>query len=68
MCLSKAFIEKNGKTELLMSEIAVVRVEGGKLILKTLFGEQREVQATIREIDFMTSRMELENPGEVSTR
>ena len=54
MCLSKAFIERDGNRELVMEEVASVDVEDGKLLLKTLFGEQKEVAATIRQIDFVT--------------
>jgi len=54
VCLSKAFIERDGNRELVMEEVASVDVEDGKLLLKTLFGEQKEVAATIRQIDFVT--------------
>ena len=60
MCLSKAYVEKEGKKEFLMTDIASVKVEGGKLIMKSLFGEKREIAATIREIDFTTSFLRLE--------
>ena len=60
MCLSKAYVEKEGKKEFLMTDIASVKVEGGKLIMKSLFGEKREITATIREIDFTTSFLRLE--------
>lgn len=68
MCLSKAFIEKNGRSELLMTDIASVKVDGNNLILKTLFGEKKEVTASIREIDFTTSRMMLETVPEVKAQ
>ncbi len=60
MCLAKAYISGGGQEELLAEEIASVRAEGGKLLVTTLFGEKREVAATIREIDFRTSRILLE--------
>lgn len=59
MCLSKAFLEENGKSKLVMEDIASVSVVDGKLILRTLFGEKREVNATIREINFTNSRLTL---------
>lgn len=61
MCLSKAYVARNGNEELLTEEIASLEVEGEKLLLKTLFGEQKEVTASIRRIDFMTHRILLEN-------
>lgn len=63
MCLSKAYVEKSGRKELLMSDIASVKVEGGKLTLKSLFGEKKEITATIREIDFTASILRLEASG-----
>lgn len=61
MCLAKVYMGKNGEKELLVEEIASVRVvEGGKLLVTTLFGEQQEFQAEIREIDFRASSILLE--------
>ena len=54
MCLSRAYIDQDGSRELVMEEVASVDVEDGKLQLKTLFGEQKEVAATICQIDFVT--------------
>lgn len=61
MCLSKAYVEKNGDGELLLEDIASVQIEDNKLLFKTLFGEQKEVKASIRQIDFMTHSIYLEN-------
>ncbi|HEX74019.1 MAG TPA: CooT family nickel-binding protein [Dehalococcoidia bacterium] len=61
MCLSKAYVDRNGERELLMEEITYLQVKGEKLLLTTLFGEQKEVGANIREINFMTHSIFLEN-------
>lgn len=61
MCLSKAYVDRNGRRELLMEEIASVEIGGDKLLFKTLFGEQRGIKANIREIDFLTHSIFLEN-------
>jgi predicted RNA-binding protein len=60
MCLSKVYFDDNGEQEPAMSEIASLKVAANKLLLTTLFGEQKEIQATIREIDFLTHRIILE--------
>jgi len=60
MCLSKVYVDRNGKRELLMEEIASVEIGGDKLLFKTLFGEQREIEANIREIDFLSHSLVLE--------
>jgi len=44
-----------------MEEVTSLQVKGEKLLLTTLFGEQKEVGADIREIDFMTHTITLEN-------
>ncbi len=57
MCLSKVYVDSNGSRELLMEQVASADIHDGKLLLKTLFGEQKEIAAKIRQIDFMTHRM-----------
>ena len=44
-----------------MEEIASLKTEGKKLLLKTLFGEQKEIEANIRQIDFLTHSIFLES-------
>lgn len=58
MCLAKAYIGSD--KELLIEEIASVKTEDGKLLLTTLFGEQSEIEASIKEIDFRASIILLE--------
>ena len=64
MCLAKAYLSENGKRDLLMQEIAYMGVGHEKLFLRTLFGEQKEVEAKLREIDFATSSIILEKLGD----
>ena len=64
MCLSKAYVDRNGKRQLLMKEVASVKIENEKLLLRTLFGEQKEIEANIRQIDFLTHSIFLENVKE----
>jgi predicted RNA-binding protein len=61
MCLAKAYLGSNGENELLIEEIALLKAQDGKLLLTTLFGEQREIEASIKEIDFRSSKILLEN-------
>ena len=63
MCLSKAYVDTDGKRELLMEEVTSIGFEKDKLLMKTLFGEQREITANIREINFLTHTIILESPG-----
>ena len=63
MCLSKAYIENNGEKKLLAEEVASVEVKGNQILLKTLFGEKKEIVASIREINFVSNSIILENSG-----
>ncbi len=66
MCLAKAYLnEKSGK-KLLAEEVTSVQVENGRLRVTTLFGEKREIDARIREIDFRASQILLEKAGSES--
>lgn len=63
MCLSKAFLEKDGEKELVLEQVSSVWLEGDIIRLKTLFGDYREITAGIKEIDFMTHRILLSEPA-----
>lgn len=60
MCLSKAYLEKNGERQLVLEEVSSVRFEGDIILLSTLVGEKKEVKAELKEIDFMTHNILLE--------
>ena len=60
MCLSKAYIASNGERGLLMEDVASVEIKDNKLLLKTLFGEEKEIEASIRKIDFVARSIVLE--------
>ena len=64
MCLSKAYIDRDGNREMLAEEVVSLGVSDGRLLLKTLFGELKEVNARIREIDFLTHTILLEGSRE----
>lgn len=60
MCLSKAYIDRDGKMELLSEEIVSIEIEKGDVLLKELFGEQKVIRANIKEIDFLNGKIILE--------
>jgi len=63
MCLAKAYLRKDSEKELLMEEIAFMQIGDKKLLLRTIFGEQKEVEADLKEIDFADSNIILEKLG-----
>jgi len=62
MCLSKVYFDRGGRKEILLDEVASVIVDDGRLQLKTLFGEQKEINARIKEIDLVGHSIRLEEP------
>jgi len=57
MCLGKAYIEADNKREFVLDSIASVEINDTKLKLSTIFGDQKELEARIKEIDFEGSRI-----------
>jgi len=63
MCLAKAYFRKDSEKEILMEEIAFMEVRNKTLLLKTIFGEHKEVEANVKKIDFTNSSILLEKPS-----
>ena len=60
MCLSRAYLRRNGGRELLMEQVTSVDIADDKLVLKTLFGEQKEIVGKLRQVDFVANAIILE--------
>ncbi len=60
MCLAKAYLHKGEEEQLLMEDVASLKIEGKKLLLRTLFGEKREVDARLKEVDFQNASIVME--------
>ncbi|MEW6115015.1 MAG: CooT family nickel-binding protein [Thermodesulfobacteriota bacterium] len=61
MCESNAYmIDKDGKEELFMENVDYVKLDGGTILLRTLFGEEKTVTGTIRELNLSGHRIVLE--------
>ena len=63
MCLAKAYLKKNSERELLLEEVALIEIEDKRLLLSTIFGDKKEIEADIKQIDFQNSSIILERPG-----
>ena len=66
MCLAKAFVN-NWSGQPVFQDIARMRVNGNKVELKTLFGEEKVVPGRVIEIDFTTSRILVEKHCTIDT-
>jgi predicted RNA-binding protein len=63
MCESNAYIlEKDGSENLIMENVDYVRPEGQKILLRSIFGEEKTVEARIREMNLTSHRILLQHP------
>ncbi len=60
MCEANAYIYHDGKEELYLENVDVMRPEGGKLYLRSLFGEQKMFDGEIREISLLNHKIVLQ--------
>ncbi len=59
MCLASAYFnDENG--QLILKDIASLKLAGDKIELETLFGEGKSVQGKVIAVDFFSSKIFLE--------
>lgn len=57
MCETAAYLVKDGKEELLISSLEMIRVEEGSLEISNIFGERKQINGRIREINFLENKV-----------
>ena len=60
MCLAKAYIGEAEGNDFILEDVAMLKIDGRKLLLSTLFGEHKEIEGSVKEIDFQKARIVLE--------
>jgi len=60
MCEASAFREKDGKQELVLADVEILRPEGEFIFLRSIFGEQKRVKGHIREMNLVQHRILLD--------
>ena len=60
MCEANAYIYKDGKEELYLENVDLIRPEEGKIFMKNLFGEQKIFEGEIKEVSLLSHRIILE--------
>lgn len=60
MCEARVVIDKNGNKEEFMESVARIEPKGDKLILVDLFGEQKILNARLKEINLLDHEVVLE--------
>jgi len=60
MCLANVYRRSGDVQEELLQEVALIQVEGERLLLRTLFGDERVITGRIKELDFLNSTVLIE--------
>lgn len=60
MCESNAYINKNGEEELYLESVDLIRPEGNRIFLRSLFGEEKVFKGQIKEISLVKHKILLE--------
>jgi len=60
MCEANAYIFEDGKEELYLENVDVMKPEEGKIFLKNLFGEQKVFEGEIKEISLLRHKILLQ--------
>ena len=60
MCEANAYLMREGKEELVLEDISLLRPENGELYLQNIFGEQKKIKARIKEMNLLDHRIILE--------
>jgi len=61
MCEANAYLVQDGKEELLMENVDVVRPEDEGIYLQDIFGGQRTIKAKIKQMNLVDHRILLEH-------
>jgi len=59
MCEANVYLRANGKEEVVMENLDILRPEGNGLFLQNIFGEQKWVAARIEEMNLVQHRIVL---------
>jgi predicted RNA-binding protein len=60
MCDLKAYVRNNDREELVLESVNLIRSEGGEVVLRNLFGEEKRVRGEVREVSLAKNRVILE--------
>jgi len=60
MCEANAYVYRDGKEELYLENVDIMRPEGEKIYLRNLFGEQKVFEGEIKEISLLNHKIVLE--------
>jgi predicted RNA-binding protein len=57
MCDLKVYVKRGDKEELVLESVNQLRAEGGDVVVRNLFGEEKRVPGAIREVSLSRNRV-----------
>ncbi len=60
MCEANVYLERDGREELLLEAVYILRPEDGRIYMVNIFGEQKTVRATFKRLALAEERIVLE--------
>jgi predicted RNA-binding protein len=61
MCDLKAYMRNKDREELILESVNHIRSEGGEVVLRNLFGEEKRVRGEVREVSLTKNRVVVES-------
>jgi predicted RNA-binding protein len=68
MCQLSAYLARSGQEELVLADVELVQLEGGKVFLTNLFQQREALDARIRMVDLVNNRLLLEPSDSEETK
>ncbi|MEJ2182179.1 MAG: CooT family nickel-binding protein [Nitrospirota bacterium] len=60
MCELNAYVLRDGTQELVLESVTVIQAEQGTVVVRNLFGEEKRLQAKIKEVSLKNNTVVLE--------
>lgn len=60
MCEANAYVIKNGKEEIYLEAVDILKPEGNEIYLRSIFGEQKVFKGKIKEMSLLNHKIVLE--------
>jgi predicted RNA-binding protein len=60
MCDLKAYVKIHDEEKPLLESVNHIRVEGGEVTVRNLFGEEKKVRGEVREVSLVKNRVVIE--------
>lgn len=60
MCDLKAYVTQGTQERLVLEAVNSIRAEGGEVVLRNLFGEEKRVRGEVREVSLTKSKVLVE--------